>query len=326
MVAVALFGAACSTNESEGSSPPSPLTTTSTAEITTTSLTGTTSTIAALDKGFPVAIEAPNGVVTIDSRPDRVVSISPTSTEVLFAIGAGDQVVAVDSMSNFPAGVPVTDLSAFTPSVEAIATYEPDLVFLSFDPGDIVAGLEAIGIPVILHGTAATVDEAYIQWEQTGAATGHLAEAVAVVSDTTEDMNSAVEALPDVSGDVTYYYELDPTFYSVTSASFIGELLEPIGMANIADAGDPDGFGYPQLSAEYIIDSNPTLILLADTICCGATAEAVGQRPGWGTLTAVISGSVVELDDDIASRWGPRIADLFEDVAVAILQLEMSDA
>lgn len=286
----------------------------------------TTTTTEEVDDGFPITIEAPNGSVAIETRPERVVSISPTATEVLFAIGAGAQVIAVDSMSNFPAGAPVSDLSAFTPSVEAIASYEPDLVLLSFDPGDIVAGLEAVGIPVILHATAATVDDAYTQWEQTGAATGHPAEATALVTGTIADMESAFQSLPDRADVVTYYYELDPTFYSATSATFLGELLEPAGMGNIADAADSDGFGYPQLSAEYILDSNPTLIVLADTKCCGASAENIADRPGWGTLTAVANGSIVELDDDIASRWGPRIADLVEDVVVGMLELELLDA
>ena len=325
MVAVALFSAACSSGESESSTPPSTLIPTSSPEATTTVPQGTTTTTEAVDDGFPVTIEAPNGSVTIEARPERVVSISPTATEVLFAIGAESQMIAVDSMSNFPARAPVTDLSAFTPSVEAIASYEPDLVFLSFDPGDIVAGLEAIGIPVILHGTAVTVEDAYTQWEQTGAATGHLQDAAALAAGTAANMDSAFASLPDLSEVATYYYELDPTFYSVTSATFVGELLEPAGMGNIADAADSDGFGYPQLSAEYIIDSDPTLILLADTKCCGAAVEIVAQRPGWGTLTAVMNGSVVELDDDVASRWGPRIADLVEDVVVAILELELLD-
>jgi iron complex transport system substrate-binding protein len=324
MVAATLVGAACSSAEPEGSPPPP--------TAMTTSLPGTTLTVpqeatteTAID-GFPVTIDAPNGSVTIDARPERVISISPTATEVLFAIGAGAQVIAVDGMSNFPVGTPVTDLSAFTPSVEAIASYEPDLVFLSFDPGDIVAGLEAVGIPAILHGTAATIDDAYTQWEQTGAATGHLAESAALVAGTEADMDSAFASIPGLSDVVTYYYELDPTLYSATSATFVGELLEPAGMGNIADAADSDGFGYPQLSAEYIVDSNPTLILLADTKCCGASAETVAERPGWGSLTAVTSGSVVGLDDDVASRWGPRIADLVEEVVVAILELELSEA
>jgi iron complex transport system substrate-binding protein len=103
-------------------------------------------------------------------------------------------------------------------------------------------------------------------------------------------------------------------------------LLAPSGMANIADPADADGFGYPQLNDEYIIDSNPTLVLLADTKCCGASVETVAERPGWATMPAVENDSVVELDDDIASRWGPRIADLVEDVVVAMLELALVDA
>jgi len=327
VVAVSLIAAACGSDSSGDSSPPATLATTSSSSPTT-SLTPeeTTTTTETVDDGFPVSIDAPNGEVIIESRPESVVSLSPTSTEVLFALGAGDQVVAVDSMSNFPGNAPVTDLSAFTPSVEAIASYEPDLVFLSFDPGDIVAGLEAIGIPVILHGTAFTVDDAYSQWEQVGAATGHIAESAALVAETTADIESAFASLSEGSEAFTYYYELDPTFYSVTSVTFIGQLLAPSGMANIADGSDPEGFGYPQLTAEYIIDSDPSLVFLADTKCCGASAETVADRPGWDTLTAVMGGSVVELDDDIASRWGPRIADLVEDVVVSILELELVNA
>jgi len=326
VLTVAMIAAACGASDSGNSEPPATQPTTSVPRNTTTEPEDATTTTEAADDGFPVVVDAPNGLVRIESRPERVISISPTSTEVLFAIGAGEQVTAVDSMSNFPTHAPVTDLSAFTPSVEAIASYEPDLVFLSFDPGDIVAGLEAIGIPVILHGTAFTVDDAYAQWEQTGAATGHIAEAVGLVAETVASMETAFGSLSDANVVMSYYYELDPTLYSVTSATFIGDLLEPSGMMNIADAGDPDGSGYPQLSAEYVIASNPTLILLADTKCCGASAETVAERPGWDTLTAVMSASIVELDDDVASRWGPRIGELVVEVVEAMLELEPSNA
>lgn len=318
VVAAAMVIAACGSSDSGDDQPPASQPTTSVPRTTTTTEDG--------GDGFPVVVDAPNGSVRIESRPERIVSISPTSTEVLFAIGAGEQVEAVDSLSNFPTSAPVTDLSAFTPSVEAIASYEPDLVFLSFDPGDIVAGLEAIGIPVILHGTAFNVDDAYAQWEQTGAATGHLAEAVGLVADTVASMETAFGSLSGVDAAMSYYYELDPTLYSLTSATFIGELFAPSGMTNIADEGDPDGSGYPQLSAEYIIAADPTLILLADTKCCGASSETVAERPGWDTLTALMNDSVVELDDDVASRWGPRIADLVSDVVEAMLELEPSSA
>jgi len=327
IVAVALFTSACASSGSGGGTPRDTLTTVS-SEVTTTTEAApeTTTTTESVDDGFPVTIDATNGRVTIETRPERIVSISPTSTEILFAIGAGDQVTAVDSMSDYPANVPVTELSAFTPSIEAIASYDPDLVFLSFDPGDIVAGLEAIGVPVILHGTASTVSDAYAQWEQVGAATGHGDAAATLVAATTANMLSAFASLPEGSDSITYYFELDPTFYSVTSLSFVGELIAPSGMKNIADPADLDGFGYPQLTAEYIVDSDPRLIFLADTKCCGESLDTLVERPGWDTMTAVTQGNVVELDDDIASRWGPRIADLVEEAVAAILQLDLSSS
>lgn len=326
VAATAMLATACSATDSTESPPKETLSTTTTEIVTTTTVAATTSTSTAPDDGFPVTIDAPNGRVTIETRPERIVSIAPTSTEVLFAIGAGDQVVAVDDRSNFPDDAPVSELSAFTPSVEAIASFNPDLVFLSFDPSGIVEGLEAIGIPVILHGTAVSVDDAYTQWEQVGAATGNIAGAAALVAGTTASIAAAFESLPDGTDAVSYYYELSETFYSLTSSTFVGDLLRPAGMENIADAADADGYGFPQLSAEYIIDSDPVLILLADTKCCGVSSESVAERPGWDTLSAVANGGVVELDDDIASRWGPRISELVDSVVAAILQLELAAA
>lgn len=301
-------------------------TTTEPIESTTTTAPPETTTTEPADDGFPVVIDAPNGQVTVEARPERIVSISPTSTEVLFGVGAGTQVVAVDDQSNFPENVPVTELSGFTPNVEAIASFDPDLVFVSFDPGDVIAGLEALGIPVIMHPTAASIDDAYTQWEQVGAATGNLPGAVAVVADTRASISSAIGALPEGTDTLTYYYELDPTFYTATSLTFVGELIGLTEISNIADASDPDGFGFPQLTAEYIIEQNPTLIYLADTKCCGQSADTVAERPGWDTLDAVANGAVIELDDDVASRWGPRVADLVDDIVASILALERVDA
>jgi len=306
-----------------------PATTTMTTSVATTTTTTTeqpTTTVPAVDDGFPITIDAPNGLVTIDERPSRIVSISPTSTEVLFAVGAGDQVIAVDDQSNFPPEAPVTDISGFTPNVEAIAALDPDLVFLSFDPGDVIAGLEAVGIPVILHGSAFSLDEAYTQWEQVGIATGNFAEAVALVASTQDSIAASVASLPDGTNGLSYYYELDPTFYSATSSTFVGELFALTAMTNIADEADPDGFGFPQLTSEYIVDSDPGLIYLADTKCCGQNQQEVAARPGWNSMTAVSEGTVVELDDDIASRWGPRIAELLDIVVVSVLDLDLADA
>jgi iron complex transport system substrate-binding protein len=180
---------------------------------------------------------------------------------------------------------------------------------------------------VIVHPTAATLDDAFGQWSQTGAATGHPDQADELVSMTQYRMEAAVGRVPQSAEDVSYYYELDNTFYTTTSGSFIGNVIGLTGIANVADAApDPDGFGFPQLAEEYILDTNPTLIVLADTKCCGQTAETVADRPGWTALSAVQAGSVVELDDDVASRWSPRIADLLDAIVDAIVALEDQDA
>jgi iron complex transport system substrate-binding protein len=118
---------------------------------------------------------------------------------------------------------------------------------------------------------------------------------------------------------VTYYHEIDNTLYTVTSSTFFGEIYGLFGMVNIADAADEDGsaFGYPQLSSEYIVADDPEIIFLADVLY-GESAETVAERPGWAVMTAVQNGDIVELDSDIASRWGPRIVDLARDIAAAL--------
>jgi iron complex transport system substrate-binding protein len=261
---------------------------------------------------FPVTVEADNGTVTLEEKPDAVVSLSATATESLFAIGAGDQVIAVDDQSNYPAEAPVTDLSGFQPNVEAIAGYEPDLVVAAYDPGGLVDGLEKLDIPVLLQDAAPDLEAAYEQIETLGAATGNVDGATEVV----ESMRSEIEQLASSAtgaAGATVYHELGPDFFTATSDTFIGSVYELLGLENIADeAGDEASGGYPQLTAEFIVDANPDLIVLADTKCCEQTAATVAKRPGWKQIDAVAAGHVVEADDDVASRWGPRTVDFVE--------------
>jgi iron complex transport system substrate-binding protein len=264
---------------------------------------------------FPVTIEGTNGRVTIDERPERIVSLSPTATEDLFATGAGDQVIAVDELSNFPAEAPVTELSGYEPNVEAIAGYEPDLVVFATEPGDLAASLEGLGITALQLDAAPTLRGAFDQIEQLGLATGHVAEADALVAELRVEVNLLVDG-SDPSG-LSFYYELDDTFYSATSKTFIGQLFELLGLENIADPAGKGSGGYPQLSAEYIIEADPDLIFLADTKCCGQSPETVAERPGWDEIAAVTDGGVVALDDDVASRWGPRVVELLSQIAAA---------
>jgi iron complex transport system substrate-binding protein len=119
---------------------------------------------------------------------------------------------------------------------------------------------------------------------------------------------------------LTYYHELDDTLYTVTSTTFIGEVYALAGLVNTADPVDADAsaWGYPQVSAEYLLDADPDLIFLADTKCCAQDVAAVAARPGWANLTAVSRGRIVELDDDVASRWGPRIVEFLRSIVEAV--------
>ena len=264
---------------------------------------------------YPVTVTGDNGKLTIDKQPEKIVSMSATATEMLFAIDAGDQVKAVDSTSNYPKGVPTTDLSSFTPNAEAIVKYDPDLVVLSDDLNGIVKSLDALKVPTLLLGAAKTLDDTYAQLDTLGEATGHTAQADHVVADMQKRIKAAVASVPDGAKGRKVYHELDPTFYSAASSTFIGSIYSMFGLKNIADsAPDPAG-GYPQLSAEYIVGQAPDLIVLADTKCCQQSAETLAQRPAFGTIPAVANGKVLAEDDDIASRWGPRVADFAASVA-----------
>jgi iron complex transport system substrate-binding protein len=283
---------------------------------------------ASSEAAFPVTIEATSGTsVTIDEQPDAIVSLSPTATELLFAIGAGDQVIAADEFSNYPPEAPrQADLSGYEPNLEAIAAYEPDLVVAQSDPGGLVDGLAELGVPTLIQFAATTLDDTYTQIHELGLATGAVDGAAALeasMRDEIEEIIERAESAPWSEGDpLTYYHELDNTLYTATSNTFIGELYTRLGLENIADAAD-DGSGYPQLSAEYIFEQDPDFIFLADTKCCGQSAETLAARPGWNTLTAVRTpGRVVELDDDIASRWGPRVVEFLEVVLDAMTEAQ----
>ncbi len=260
-----------------------------------------------------MTVHAADGAVTVKTRPTSIVSLSPVATEMLYAIGAGAQVTAVDSNSDYPPGVPTTKLSAFTPNLEAILAYKPDLVVASDDMNGLVKGLATAKVPTTLLKAANTLDDTYRQLTTLGTATDHAAAAAQVVSGMQTKVAQVVANAPKLSNPVTYYYELDPTLYTATSTSFVGRLFTMLGLRNIADAAGK-GNPYPQLSAEYITAANPQLVFLADSKCCGASATSYAARPGNATATAVTTKSVIPLDDDIASRWGPRSVDLLSTV------------
>ena len=270
-------------------------TTTETSVVETTETTIASST-------FPVTV----GDLTLATQPMRIVSLSPTATEMLYAIGAGKQVVAVDDYSNFPAEAVAlgTALSGFEPNVEAIAGFTTDLVVVSNDPGGLTEQLKTLSIPVFMAPAAATLDDAYAQIEQLGALTGHLDTALQVSAQMQADISAAVAEVKMPTTPLTYFHELDNTLYSATSNTFIGQVYSLFGLKNIAD-GVVAGNDYPQLSAEVIVRANPDIIFISDS----DSVETVAARDGWGKLKAVTSSQVISLPADIPSRWGPRLVE-----------------
>lgn len=259
---------------------------------------------------FPITIGTGATAVTIDKKPARIVSLSPTATEMLFAIGAGPQVVAVDDQSNFPPEAPKSTLSGFTPNIEAIAGRSPDLVVAQYDSNNLVAGLKALKIPVLLQPPATTVAGSYTQMEQLGAATGNIGGAAEAVGKMKSEMDKLAASVKKPATPLKYFHEVDNTLYTATSSTFIGDVYRMVGLTNIADAADKDKTGYPQVSAELILQADPDIIFLAD----GETPASVAARPGWSQLKAVRNGAVIVIDTDLASRWGPRTPKLLEAV------------
>ena len=290
----------------------------------TSSAPATSASAASSAASFPVTVTAANGAVTIKSAPARIVSLSPTLTEDLYAVGAGPQVVAVDADSNYPAGVPKTGLSGLTPNIEAIAKYSPSLVIASQNSGGLVSGLAKLGVPVLIEPAAATIAAAYAQIVQVGQATGHAGQAASVVAGMQQQIAADVKQAGSGHHDLTYYWELSANpFYTATSATFIGQVVGLFGLKNIADAASkPADGGYPQLSQEYIVTAKPQVIFLADNQAAdgGQAPAVVGKRPGWSGIPAVQDHEVIGLNDDVASRWGPRLPELVAEIAQAVEQ------
>jgi iron complex transport system substrate-binding protein len=263
---------------------------------------------------------APPVVSTTSTLPpvSRIVSLSPTATEMVYAIGAGGQVLAVDDQSNYPPEVldKPHDLSGYQPNVEAIAALKPDLVLIGDDTSGLSKQLGSLGLATWVGLATTSFDGVYDQIEQLGALTGHVADAAALVLKMQTDIDAAVKAAPKPAQPLTYYHELDNTYYSVTENTFIGQVYSLFGMHSIADLQEVSS-DYPQLSAEAIISADPDFIFLADG-GFGESPETVAARPGWANLKAVTNGNVVVVDADISSRWGPRIVDYIKDISAAV--------
>lgn len=318
LVAGVIVLAGCASTADPGNAPTGSTTRSAGATPTTAASPTPTPTPAPTATDEPLTVTDSTGEqVTLDDPAEAIVSLSPTATESLFAIGAGDQVVAADQFSYFPEDAPTTDLDALNPNVEAIAEHEPDLVIAESHDEALADGLEAIDVELLVQSAAATFDDVYTQIEHLGTLTGHPDDATALVERIRTDIDMLVVDAPDASGQ-TYFHELDSTLYTVTSETFIGRVYDLFGLVNIADEAEAaSGNAYPQLSPEYVVDANPDWIFLADA-AFGESADTVAQRPGWDAIDAVDDDHVVALPADIPSRWGPRVVDFVAAISQAL--------
>ena len=271
---------------------------------------------ASVSTNFPVTVTGANGAVTVNAPPTAIVSLSPTATEMLFAIGAGKQVVAVDARSTYPADAPLTNLSAATPDIAAIAGRKPDLVVIADDSSKLSTALAAVGIPVLVQPPAKTFDDVYAQLGELGRAVGKSAEASGVADQMRSTITELVARAPKRA--VRVYHEVDASLRAAASSSFVGQVYEAFGVTNIADRADADASGYPQLSSSYVVAADPEAIFLADAITGKQDATTVSARAGWAGIAAVKNKRIVTLDGDVASRWGPRLVLLVQAIGDAL--------
>ncbi|MSV97160.1 MAG: ABC transporter substrate-binding protein [Actinobacteria bacterium] len=255
-----------------------------------------------------------------NSKPQRIISLSPSATETLFAIGAGPQVIAVDDLSNFPTNAPISKLSAFSSNVEALLNYRPDLIILNADATkaiEVKAALEKLKIKVFLEKAPKDLSQVYLEITALGRATGNLTSAQTVVTTMKSKIRAAIKSGRQAKK-ISFFHELDNTLYTATSDTFIGKVYKDFNLTNVADpAASADSAGYPQLQSEYLIKSNPRIIFLSDAQY-GESLATLMKRPGWNGISAVSKKSVIALPEDIPSRWGPRLVDFYEFIAAAI--------
>jgi iron complex transport system substrate-binding protein len=252
--------------------------------------------------------------------PKRIISLSPSATEDLFAIGAGKQVIAVDDYSTYPTSAPRTKLSGFSPNLESIVKYKPDLVVIQSTAAkamEIVKQLQLLKVPTYVEHTPNNLNGAFSEILELGKLTNQQNKAERLIQSMKKSIAGSLKT-SKASTKLSIYHELDKNLYSATSTTFIGQVYKSFGLTNIADAASKaDDGGYPQLQSEYVVKADPNIIFLADAPD-GESIETVAARPGWQKLSAVSKSKVVVLPSDIPSRWGPRIADFYSFVSKTI--------
>ena len=256
--------------------------------------------------------------ITLDGPAQRIVSLAPSNTEILFAIGAGDQVIGRDQLSDYPeAAKNITDIGPTFAALntELIVSLQPDLVLSAeINPAEQVKQLEDLGLKVYYLKNPLTLEEMYGNLEIVAQLTGHEAETATLIESLKARVAAVDEKIAPISSRFNVFYELDATDpakpFTAGKGTFIDQLIERAGGYNIAS----DLEGYPQMSLEQVVAADPAFIILGDARY-GISPESVAQRPGWENLSAVKNGNVLPFNDDLVSRPGPRLVDALEELA-----------
>ncbi len=262
---------------------------------------------------FPLDLADDAGeTVSLEEPPAAIVSLSAAHVEVLYAIGAGDQLVAGDKFSDCPkAASDLEQLDSFQPSVEAITALEPDLVLLAFPNPDLQEALDGVGVPSMLLGIPDSVSGVIGQIQTLGRVVGHVKEATTLAGAMERRIDEIVQSLPDVEAPPKVFHEVDNTLFTVGPGSFVGDMYEILKVENIAGA---TGEAFPQMAQEAIIEAAPDVIILADEVA-GESPATVKARPGWDAIPAVQNDRIYTVDPDIVSRPGPRVVEALETLA-----------
>ena len=292
---------------------PATPTATATATPTPTPTPAATPTATPTVAAFPLTIgDSAGTMVTLEAAPERIISYSPGATEILFAIGAGDRVVATDEFSDFPAETEaLPKLPYSSPDPERALVLEPDLLLMATQQREQVEQFRGLGMTVLFLDSAQDAGGVFGMIALLGEVTGNHQQAADLAASMIERIEAVTVALDDVEEGPLVFFELTADLYTVGEDTFVGELLALAKARNIA-AGAASS--YPQLTAEAIIAAAPDVVLLADGEW-GESYETVCARPGWDAIPACIDGRVHPVDGDLSGRPGPRIVEGLEQIA-----------
>ncbi|HEV8574500.1 MAG TPA: ABC transporter substrate-binding protein [Dehalococcoidia bacterium] len=268
---------------------------------------------AAPANGFPLTLaQSDDQELTLAAAPQRIVSLSTHATEIFCAIGAADQLVAVELSANCPLGSgDKPELDAYEPNLEAIASYQPDLVYVFIDSSGIVTALRRLNVPVLFMELPGTIEEVFDQIGLLGRIAARSEKAEEVAAEMQTRIDSVKKGLEESNGGPRVFHELDPSYFTASPDTFIGDLYTELRAQNIAEGASEE---YPQLSAEEIVKRDPEVIVFVDEVA-GVNADAIAARPGWNQISAVKDGRICPVDSEILSVPGPRIVEGMEAIA-----------